>query len=50
MTWQGNLGLSIKLGRKTPMNLGYSYNKRDDDQPADSYEENRATLGMSFTL
>lgn len=49
-TWQGTVGLSVKLGRKTSMNLSYTYNKRDDEQPANSYEENRATLGVSYTL
>ena len=49
-TWQGNIGLTVKLGRKTSMNVGYSYNKRDDDVPANSYEENRANIGLSMQL
>ena len=49
-TWQGHLGLTVKLGRKTSMNVGYSYNKRDDDVPANSYEENRANIGLSMQL
>jgi len=49
-TWQGNLGLSVRLGQNTSLNMGYTYNKRDDDQPSESYEENRATLTLSYSL
>ena len=49
-TWQGRVGVSVRLGRKTSMNLGYYYNKRDGDRAASNYEENRASLGLNFTL
>ena len=49
-TWQGALKLSVRLGRKTSMNVGYTYNQREDDVPANSYVENRANIGLSIDL
>ena len=49
-TWRGTLGLTVKLGRKTSMNVGYTYSKRADDVPANSYVENRANIGLSMQL
>lgn len=49
-TWQANIGLRVKIGQRTTMNVGYIYNKRDGDQATANYEENRATLGLNLSL
>lgn len=49
-TWQAKVGMSVKVGDKTSLNLNYSYNKRDDDNPGDSYTENRVSASVSMTL
>lgn len=49
-TWQASLGLNVSVGRGVSLSLGYTFNKRDDDQPSDSYEENRATLALTYSL
>lgn len=49
-TWQGILGMSVKVGEKTRLAIKYSYNKRIDDQPGDSYEENRISASLSMSL
>ncbi len=49
-TWRASLGMSVKLGQRTSLNLNYTYNQRDDDQPSESYEENRASLALSFSF
>lgn len=49
-TLQATLGLSMSVGQRTSLSANYFYSNRDADQSSESYEENRISLGLHYTL
>ncbi len=49
-TLQVLLGINHPIAAKTSLGLRYSFNRRDDDNPGSSYDENRVALTLSHTI